>query len=92
MADTLQIKLSMDPNLKKTWDFLNTRYSALDKASIIRLALNELVVNVKKIEPKDMLSVLEATDNEMQEGMTEEEAYEWWNENKKELRSSKYKK
>lgn len=88
MADTLQIKLSMDEGLKNTWDYLSTRYDALDKASIIRLALNELVVKAKKEEPKDLLSILEETDKDKTIEWSEEDAYEWWNENKKELRGA----
>lgn len=89
MADTLQIKLSMDPGLKAEWDFLLSRYNGLDKASIVRLALNELSYKEKKSDDKkfnSMSEIMDEIDRVNVNGPTEEEFFEWWNENKKSLR------
>ncbi|MBI4226540.1 hypothetical protein HY612_05515 [Candidatus Roizmanbacteria bacterium] len=83
---SLQIKLALDAGLKKTWLQLKQEYQALDKASIIRLALNNLAKQSTTKEYKEYL------DNSLDEilkeiesrevGMTEEEFFAWWNKNK----------
>ena len=84
MADSLQIKLSMDKGLKTTWDYLSDRYGALDKASIIRLALNELAKEAYKAEkPTSLNDLLNEIDRNNLSGPTEDEFFEWWNEHKK---------
>ena len=46
--DTLQVKLSLDEGLKESWNTLQTRYKALGKSDIIRLAINDLAAKEKK--------------------------------------------
>ena len=82
-AQTLQFRLSLDQRLKNTWTYLMQTYQTLDKAEIIKLALNSLEKEAKRSEYKmysidEVLSELE----NREVGMTEEEAFEWWNKNK----------
>ena len=82
-SQNLQVKLSLDEGLKKTWRLLEQEYQALDKASIVRLALNNLVKMTKTQENKlyTIDEILDMVENRT-EGMTEEEFFEWWNKNK----------
>ncbi|MBI4008635.1 hypothetical protein HY357_00205 [Candidatus Roizmanbacteria bacterium] len=82
-APNLQFKLALDEGLKKTWLLLEQEYQALDKASIIRLALNTLAKQTTAKEYLDysidkILDEIESRD----EGMTEKEFFQWWNKNK----------
>lgn len=83
-SQNLQIKLSLDQGLKKTWQLLAQEYQALDKASIIRLALNNLAketkIRMEKIE-RELFQYLDEVENR-KDGMTEEEFFKWWNKNK----------
>lgn len=82
----LQIKLSLDEGLKKTWVYLKKEYEALDKASIVRLALNNLAKQSTAKEYKEYLdnSLEEILDEieSREDGMTEQEFSDWWNKNK----------
>ena len=82
----LQVKLSLDEGLKKTWLLLERKYQALDKASIVRLALNNLAKRSTTKEYKEYLdNSLDGILREIEsreDGMTEQEFFEWWNENK----------
>ena len=87
-TQTLQIKLALDEGLKKTWSYLQSQYEALDKASIIRLAINTLARQEKqKMENPDALidDVLNYIENR-KDGMTEDEFRKWWAVHKKGLR------
>lgn len=75
----------MDHGLKNVWDYLTIRYEGLDKASIIRLALNDLAETKKKEGPQSMLEVLTRTDKDLLEEWTDDDVFEWWNQNKKEI-------
>lgn len=80
----LQIKLSLDEGLQNIWKYLSKEYEGLDKASIVRLALSTLAKFTKRQElyDEDMLfSYLDELDKTGQ-GMTEEDFFKWWNENK----------
>jgi hypothetical protein len=84
MAQSLQIKLSMDKGLKSTWEYLTKEYEALDKASIMRLALNSLVKESKRkytVDTFDLETFIEKK-RLRQDGMTEDEFCRWWNDNK----------
>ena len=86
-SQTFQIKLALDEGLKKTLETLTREYEALDKASIVRLALNNLAKEVKKPTPeeeKELFQYLEER-TKSNEGMTEDEVAEWWNKYKSEL-------
>ncbi|OGK25021.1 hypothetical protein A3A46_04325 [Candidatus Roizmanbacteria bacterium RIFCSPLOWO2_01_FULL_37_13] len=83
---SLQIKLALDEGLKKTWLQLKQEYQALDKASIVRLALNNLA---KRSTTKEYKKYLDNSLDEIlreiesrEDGMTEREFFEWWNKNK----------
>ena len=88
-SQNLQVKLAFDEGLKKTWALLENRYEALDKASIIRLALNALAKLSTQKEYGDyldksmdeLITEVETREN----GMTEEEFFEWWNKNKRSI-------
>jgi len=85
-SQNLQIKLSLDQGLKKTWYLLKKEYEALDKASIVRLALNNLAKQSTAKEYKEYLDnsldeILEEIESR-KEGMTEQEFFDWWNKNK----------
>ena len=55
----------------------------LDKASIVRLALNTLAKTTKKqTQSADILDLLD-TMKKSETGMTENEIFDWWNESKK---------
>ena len=69
---TLQFRLSLDQRLKNTWGYLMREYQTLDKAEIIKLALNSLEKETKRLEYKlysvdEILSQLE----NREVGMTE---------------------
>jgi hypothetical protein len=57
----LQIKLSFDEGLQKMWSILLKEYEGLDKASIIRLAINHLA---KHAEYKFALKKYEYDDSD----------------------------
>lgn len=88
-----QIKLSFDEGLQQTWNILKRRYVALDKASIVRLALNNLVnevdelSKVKKLTPEkeqELWQYMERLEKS-KVGMTEKQFARWWNKNKSSL-------
>ena len=87
--ENLQVKLALDEGLKKTWEFLQKEYPALEKSSLIRLALNNLADEKRKeVSNKQMLQVVNDLQAEYkpENSMTEEEFIEWWAKIKKELR------
>ena len=86
-TNSLQFKLSFDEGLKKTWEYLSQEYEALDKASIVRLALNNLAKTTKKQETLSQIDVLDILENlkSTEKGINEDEFYKWWNENKSSL-------
>lgn len=79
-----QIKLSFDEGLKKTWNILAHEYEALDKASIVRLALNTLAKQIQRQKPYSEKELFQYFDelNASTKGMSEKEFFEWWNKNK----------
>ena len=86
-TQSLQFKLSLDEGLKNMWSYLKKEYEGLDKASIIRLALNNLVKTTKRqqfVFSTNVLDVL-AELKKKEKGMSEEEFFDWWNENKSTL-------
>lgn len=87
MNQTFQIKLSVDEGLKQTLDILKREYTALDKAAIVRLALNNLAKEVRKPTPEEEKELFQYFDklSKSDKGMTEDEFAKWWNENKKDL-------
>ncbi|HRN69621.1 MAG TPA: hypothetical protein PLS49_00420 [Candidatus Woesebacteria bacterium] len=89
MNQTFQIKLSVDEGLKQTLDILKKEYSALDKAAIVRLALNNLAKEVRKPTLQEEKELFEYFDmlSKSDKGMTVNEVVEWWNKYKTELRS-----
>lgn len=81
---SLQIKLAFDEGLQKTWDTLTQEYEALDKASIVRLALNTLAKQVRKpslSEEQALFNYIAERENSS-EGMTENDFFAWWNAHK----------
>lgn len=90
-SQTFQIKLAFDEGLRRTWDKLTHEYEALDKASIVRLALNTLAKQIQKPKPyteeeeKELFAYFDML-NKSNDGPTEEEFFKWWNENKKSLK------
>ena len=83
-VQNLQIKLALDEGLKKTWAMLEQEYEALDKASIVRLALNNLVKETKKQQDLIEQELFQFFDEieKRNEGMTQKEFFKWWNKNK----------
>lgn len=92
-TQTFQIKLSLDEGLKRTWDVLKNEYVALDKASIVRLALNNLAKEttmpqkMRKPTAKEEVELFQYIDRleKSKVGMTEKQFADWWNENKSTL-------
>lgn len=84
---SFQIKLAFDEGLQKTWDTLAREYEALDKASIVRLALNNLAKQLQKPTPYEERELFAYFDEreKSKEGMTEKEFFKWWNKNKSSL-------
>ena len=80
---TFQVKLALDEGLKKTLIVLEQQYEALDKASIVRLALNNLAKTVIKLTPAEENELFQyfADLTKSGKGMTEKELADWWNEN-----------
>lgn len=86
-VQNLQIKLSFDEGLKNIWGYLTREYQGLDKASIIRLALNNLAKITKNQQyrsPTDIVGVIE-TLKRTETGISEDEFFDWWNKSKKTL-------
>jgi hypothetical protein len=83
-SQNLQVKLSLDEGLKNTWNILTREYQALDKSGIIRLALNNLAKEVKKLSPSEEKELFLYFDtlSKSKEGMSEEKFANWWNKNK----------
>jgi len=86
-SQTFQIKLALDEGLKKTLETLTREYEALDKASIVRLALNNLAKEVKKPTKTEEDELFQYFDtlSKSDKGMTEDEFADWWNKNKKDI-------
>ena len=86
-SDNLQVKLSFDEGLKNAWSYLIREYEGLDKASIIRLALNTLVKTTRKQQtvPSDQVLDVIADLKRKEKGMNEKDFFVWWNENKSKL-------
>ncbi len=80
-AQSIQLRLSLDEGLKNVWSYLSHEYEGLDKASIVRLALNTLAKTTKKQELLTTDNVLELLEKlkTTEKGMNEEEFFEWWN-------------
>ena len=79
----VQLKLSLDEGLTNIWGYLKKEYQGMDKSSIVRLALNTLFKETKRSQYRlysieEILKELESVN----EGMTENEIYDWWNKNK----------
>lgn len=87
-TQNLQVKLALDPGLQKIWSFLTEEYMGVDKAGIIRLALNNLVKVTKRekaaAEKFDMEAFFADLDKG-KSGMTEKEFAVWWNKNKHDI-------
>ncbi len=79
--DTLQVKLSLDEGLKEAWESLESRYKALGKSDIIRLAINDLAAKEKKYYDHLIQSVMDEIASR-KDGPTYDEMVEWWNANK----------
>jgi len=82
-TSNLQLKLSLDEGLTNIWGYLKKEYQGMDKSSIVRLALNTLLKETKRSQYRlysieEILKELESVN----EGMTENEIYDWWNKNK----------
>lgn len=82
-SSNLQFKLSLDEGLSDIWVYLKKEYQGLDKAGIVRLALNSLFKEAKRSQYRlysidEILKELESTES----GMSEQEVYDWWNKNK----------
>lgn len=79
----LQFKLSLDQGLFEVWNYLQREYKGLDKTGIVRLALSSLFKETKNkqklMDIGEVLTELESRN----EGMTEQEAYNWWNKRKR---------
>ncbi len=83
ITSNLQLKLSLDQGLTDVWGYLKKEYQGLDKSSIVRLALNTLFKETKRSQYRlysieEIIKELEVAN----EGMTEKEIYNWWNQNK----------
>jgi hypothetical protein len=78
--DTLQVKLSLDKGLREAWETLESRYKALGKSDIIRLAINDLAAKEKKYYDDLIQSVMDEIASR-DDGMSFEDAVEWWNAN-----------
>lgn len=79
----LQFKLSLDQGLFEVWNYLQREYKGLDKTGIVRLALSSLFKETKnKQKLMDIGEVLTELESRS-EGMTEQEAYNWWNKRKR---------
>ena len=85
-TSTIQLRLSLDQGLENIWNYLTQQYEGLDKASIIRLALNTLAKQTKKTEYLTFSDMMNELDNINDNAMTEEEVFEWWNTNKSSLK------
>lgn len=86
-SQSIQMRLSLDEGLKNVWNYLAKEYEGLDKASIVRLALNTLAKTTRKQElltVSNVLAVLEKLKT-TEKGMDEDEFFEWWNTNKSSL-------
>lgn len=82
---TIQLRLSMDKGLENIWKYLTRQYEGLDKASIIRLALNTLAKETKKTEYATLTDIMNEADNIADNSMSEDEVFTWWNDNKSSL-------
>ncbi len=82
----IQIKLSLDRGLQNVWSFLAEEYEGLDKAGIVRLALNNLAKATRRQNgisgEFNLLSFLSELDQHKSASPTEKEFAKWWNENK----------
>jgi hypothetical protein len=81
-SQTLQVKLSLDAGLKHVWEQLLVEYEGLDKAGIIRLALNSLVKTLPQKRYTNMTEVMDELDKVNDKNMTEEEFADFWNKTK----------
>lgn len=88
MNKTIQTKLALDEGLEQTWNFLQKEFPALDKSSIIRLALNNLAKETKRTNSVNQVAniINESKSEYNSDKITEEEVGEWWNKMKKDLR------
>ncbi len=81
----IQIKLSLDKGLQNVWSFLAEEYEGLDKAGIVRLALNNLAKATKRqnttFSQFDLAKFFTELD-QRESGPTEKEFARWWNKNK----------
>lgn len=86
-SKSIQLRLSLDEGLRNVWSYLAKEYEGLDKASIVRLALNTLAKSAKKQELLTVSNILEVLENlkTTEKGMNEDEFFEWWNTNKSSL-------
>jgi len=82
-SENLQFKLSLDSGLFEVWSYLRKEYKGLDKTGIVRLALSSLFKETKNrsrfMGIDEILSELESNGK----GMSEQEVYDWWNQNKR---------
>jgi hypothetical protein len=67
----LQVKLSMDENLKDIWEDLREYYKGLDKASIIRLAINNLARKTDKDKTEDYPFLTETEEKSLQRAVND---------------------
>ncbi len=88
VTQNLQVKLTLDQGLQNVWNFLNEEYEGLNKAAIIRLALDNLAKVTKRekaaAEKFDMGAFFADLDKG-KSGMTEKEFAIWWNKNKHDI-------
>lgn len=85
VTQNLQVKLSFDSGLQNIWNYLNQEYEGLDKAGIIRLALNNLMKTTRQqnaMIPQFNMKAFFRELEQNKEGPTEKEFTQWWNENK----------
>ncbi|MDO8610534.1 MAG: hypothetical protein Q7R95_08365 [bacterium] len=87
MSQSIQMRLSLDEGLKNIWNYLAKEYKGLDKASIVRLALNTLAKTTRKQELLTVSNVLEVLEKlkTNEKGMNEDEFFKWWNTSKSSL-------
>lgn len=85
---SLQMKLSLDQGLQNVWNYLSDEYEGLDKASIVRLALTNLAKTTKRQNAQTSTAALDSLEylKTTEKGMTEDEFFTWWSQNKSSLR------